>query len=246
MNVSKTGMQAQQRALSLISNNIANVSTQGFKAKKVNFNSLMSNEITEDNRVLAENFSISAGVKSQQSGMNVAGGSFYEGASPFDLAINGEGFFGIQNAAGDLYLTKDGSFFLDEIGQLVNSNGDFLVVDGQVPLIVENRDNFSIGSDGTAVGLVNGEMTKLGTVPLYLPNNIQALRSEGNNYYSVPEGEYTINANPNNIQVSALELSNVDLAIEFTDMIVAQRAYALNVKVAQTTDEIQTITNQFS
>lgn len=246
MNISKTGIQAQQRALSLISNNIANASTQGFKAKNVNFNSLLTNDITEDNRFLANDFNISAGVRSQQSGMNVVSGSVYEGANPFDLAIKGDGFFGVQNSAGDFYLTKDGSFFVDNSGQLVNSNGDFLVVDGQVPLIVENPESFLIGSDGALGGLVNGEMTDLGSISIFLPNNIQTLRSEANNYYSAPEDELTIIENTNNIQVSALEMSNVDLALEFTDMIVAQRAYALNIKVAQATDEIKTITNQFS
>lgn len=246
MNISKTGMQGQQRALSLISNNIANASTQGFKAKNVKFNSLLTNDITEENRFLAEEFNISTGVRSQQSGMNVAPGSFYDGANPFDLAIKDDGFFGVQNAAGDFYLTKDGSFFVDGSGQLVNSNGDFLVVDEQVPLIIDNPESLSIGSDGTLTSFINGEMTNLGSISIYQPNNIQTLRSEANNYYSVPEGEYTAIANGNSIQVSYLEMSNVDLALEFTDMIVAQRAYALNVKVAQTTDEIKTITNQFS
>lgn len=246
MNISKTGMQAQQRALSLISNNIANASTQGFKAKNVNFNSLLSNDITEDNRFLAENFTISTGVRSQQSGMHVANGSFAEGANSFDLALNGDGFFGVQNMAGDFYLTRDGSFFVDNNGQFVNSNGDFLVGDGQVPIVIENPESLSIGSDGSLTGLVDGETVDLGSIPIYLPDNIQTLRSEGNNYYSAPADQLTIVENPDNIQVSFLEMSNVDLALEFTDMIVAQRAYALNVKVAQTTDEIKTITNQFS
>lgn len=246
MNISKTGIHAQQRALSLISNNIANATTQGFKAKNIKYHSLLTNDITADDRLMTDNFKISTGVRSQQSGMNVARGSIYEGLNPFDLAIKDDGFFGVQNAAGDFYLTKDGSFFVDDRGQLVNSNGDFLVVNGQAPFVVEDPENFLVGNDGTLSGLVNGERNNLGSISIYQPNNIQTLRAEANNYYSVPEDELTIIENRNNIYVSALEMSNVDLALEFTDMIVAQRAYALNIKVAQATDEIKTLTNQFS
>lgn len=247
MNINKTGIQAQQRALKLISNNIANASTQGYKAKNVNYQSLITNDITETNRLLlADEIPLPTGVRSQQSGMHVAGGSLHQGSGPFDLAVKGDGFFGIQNAAGDFYLTKDGSFSIDGSGQLVNGNGDFLVVNGQAPIVVENPQDLSITAGGTLIGLSNGQMTDLGTISIYLPNNIQNLRAEANNYYSLPEGDWTMVGNGNNIDVSYLEMSNVDLAKEFTDMIVTQRAYALNVKVAQTTDEIKTLTNQFS
>lgn len=246
MNISNSGIHAQQRALSLISNNIANVSTPGFKAKNVNFQSLLTNDVTGANRLLNDDFTIPAGVRSQQSGMNVANGSLQTGANPFDLAISGDGFFGVENSAGDFYLTRDGSFTVDGTGQLVNGNGDFLVVDGQAPFIIENPQETSITADGTIIGLTNGEMTDLGSIPIYLPNNIQNLEAAGNNYYTVPEDELTIMENVGKIEVGYNELSNVDLATEFTDMIVAQRAYSLNVKVAQTTDEIATMTNQFS
>lgn len=246
MNISKTGMHSQQRALSLIANNIANMNTQGFKAKNVNFQSLLSNDITEDSRLSTNDITISAGARSQQGGMNVQNGAIFAGAGGFDLSLKEDGFFGIQNSAGDFYLTRDGSFTVDHLGQLVNSNGDFLVVNGEAPFVVENPAEFSIKADGTITGLVNGEMTNLGSIPVYLPNNIQNLRAEGNNYYSVPAGELAITANAANIQVGYLEMSNVDIAKEITNMIVAQRAYSLNVKVAQTTDEIKTMTNHFS
>lgn len=247
MNISKTGIQAQQKALRLISNNIANASTQGYKAKNMNYQSLISNEITETDRLLlTEDITLPTGVRSQQSGMHIANGSLHQGSSFFDLAVKGDGFFGVQNAAGDFYLTKDGSFSIDGSGQLVNGNGDFLVVNGQAPIVVENPQDLSITAGGTLIGLSNGQMTDLGTISIYLPNNIQNLRAEANNYYSLPEGDWTMGGNGNNIDVSYLEMSNVDLAKEFTDMIVTQRAYALNVKVAQTTDEIKTLTNQFS
>lgn len=239
-------MHSQQRALNIISNNIANASTQGFKAKNVKFQTLLSNDITEDRRLLTNDLKISAGALSQQGAMNVDNGTIITGAGGFDLSLKEDGFFGIQNGAGDFYLTRDGSFFVDDSGQLVNSNGDFLVVNGQAPFIVENPEAFSVKSDGSIAGLVNGEMVNLGSIPVYLPNNIQNLRAEGNNYYSVPEGQLAIIENDDSIQVGYLEMSNVDLAKEITNMIVAQRAYSLNVKVAQTTDEIQTMTNQFS
>lgn len=246
MNISKSGVKAQQRALDIISNNIANVSTQGFKARNVNFRALIRNDATADNALLTNDFTLSAGVKSQQGDMSVDQGSIYNGEQAFDLSLTEEGFFGIQNAAGDLFLTRDGSFMLDNMGQLVNSNGDYLVVDGQAPFTIDNPETISIKADGSIQARENGGSINLGQISVYLPANSQNLEALGNNYFRAPETGLTLLEDVNTIAVNQLEMSNVDLSQEFTNMIVAQRAYDLNIRVTQTSDEIKMMTNQFS
>lgn len=246
MNISKTAIKAQQYSLSSISNNIANATTDGYKAKDVRFQTLAVNDVTGANRLLGDEFTLSAGVRAEVSGANHQGGSIRLGPNPFDLSIQGDGFFGVQNGNGDFYLTKDGAFSLDAAGQLVNANGDYLVGEGQTPLVLDSGQEFSIAADGTIYGYLNGETTELGTIPAYLPNNIQSLQPAGNNYFTVPDNQINQIENMNGIEVRSLEMSNVDLSKEITDLIIAQRAYALNIKVAQSTDELKTMTNQFS
>lgn len=247
MNISKSGIKAQQKALDLISNNIANVSTQGFKARNINFRSLIKNDFTSDSALLTNDLVLSAGVKSQEGNRSVDEGTIYSGEQTFDLALKEEGFFGVENTAGELVLTRDGSFMLDNMGQIVNSNGDYLVVNGQSPTMVENSEQLSIDTSGNIHTVTNnGEKIDLGKISVYLPNNSQNLEALGNNYFKAPEAGLTLIEGINNIEVNQLEMSNVELSREFTNMIIAQRAYDLNIRVTQASDEIKMITNQFS
>lgn len=243
MNISKNGVKAQQKALDITSNNIANVSTQGFKARTINFRSLIKNDLTADTSLLTNDFGMSAGVKSQEGDLSMHQGTLRSSNQAIDLALTDEGFFGVQNSAGDFYLSRDGSFMLDHMGQVVNSNGDYLVVNEQVPFTIENSEFFSIDSSGN---ILNKEGANLGQISVYLPDNNRSLEALGNNYFKAPEEGLTLLNDINNIEVNQLEQSNVDLSKEFTDMIIAQRAYDLNIRVTQASDEIKMMTNQFS
>lgn len=246
LNINKTGIKAQQLALDAISNNIANATTEGYKTKGVRFQTLLNNEITENDVLLNDVApSISAGARSEVGVTDFRQGNLFEGTSALNLAITGNGFFGVQNNNGDFYLTRDGSFTIDGNGQLVNNQGDYLVMNGTIPLDVGAGEQLSIANDGSLLLQDNGETITVGNIDLFMPQNVEGLLAVGENYFIDPNNQINL-IETANIEASLLEMSNVDLAQELTDMMVAQRAYSLNVKVAQSTDEMMSLINQFS
>lgn len=246
INISKTGIKSQQLALDAISNNIANATTEGYKAKAVRFQSLLNNEITEEDVLLNDvNPTISAGVRSEVAVTNFSQGSLREGTSALNLSIIGEGFFGVENAAGELYLTKDGSFTIDGTGRLVNSNGDYLVTTDAISLLNGQTETLTVESNGVISMIENGVQTPISQVTIYASENLAGLQPVGNNYFVAPNNNLTVLENAN-VAAFHVEQSNVDLAQELTDMIMAQRAYGCNVKMAQSTDEMMAQINQFS
>ncbi|WP_028273844.1 flagellar hook-basal body protein [Atopococcus tabaci] len=248
MNISKTGMTSQQRALDAISHNIANVNTDGYKAKTTSFRALMNNEITEQDVLLNEDnqpSAITAGVRSDVTGTDFRQGSLTGSSRNLQLAIAGEGFFGVEDASGQFQLTRDGSFTRNGFGQIVNGNGDRLMMQTIVPPTQWPVGPIAVAEDGT-VSIQGEEGTvQVGNVPVYLPENDQQLVAVGENKYILADGEAPI-APGGRIQQQFIEASNVNLADEMTSMMVAQRAYSLNVKVAQSTDELMTMINQFN
>lgn len=246
ININKTGIKSQQLALNAISNNIANATTEGYKSKAVRFQSLMNNQITDED-VLLNNVTpgISAGARSEVGVTDFSTGNLRDGTSALNLAIMGDGFFGVENAAGEVFLTKDGSFTVDGTGRLVNGNGDYLVMNGALPPMVSGNEQLTVAGDGTLFLEVNGVSTEVGQLNIYMPGNVEGLQPVGENYFIDPNNNLTL-INDAVVQSNRIEMSNVDLAQELTNMIVAQRAYSLNVKVAQSTDEMMSLINQFS
>lgn len=246
MNINKTGIKAQQLALNAISNNIANSTTEGYKTKGVRFQALLNNQITEEDVLLnGVTPGISTGSRSEVAVTDFSTGNFREGTSALSLAILGEGFFGVQNNTGEFFLTKDGSFTVDGTGQLVNGNGDYLVMDGALPTTLSGNEELTVAEDGTLYMQTDGVSTEIGRINIYMPTNLETLQPAGENYFLTPDNNLMIVDNAK-IQSNMIEMSNVNLAQEMTNMILAQRAYSLNVKVAQSTDEMMSIINQFS
>lgn len=246
VNMNKNGIKAQQLALDAISNNIANATTEGYKSKSVRFQSLLSNEMTEEDVLLNDiTPGIGAGVRSEVAVTDHSQGNLRDGTSGLNLAMSGEGFFGVETSTGEFYLTRDGSFTMNGAGQLVNNNGGYLAMNGAIPLDASANSNLSIGQDGTITMTENGESIVVGNVNVYQPENIEALVPSGQNYFAVPDGGVNL-FEDGVIEANISEMSNVDLANELTNMMVAQRAYSLNVKVAQSTDEMMSMINQFS
>ena len=240
MNINKTGIKAQQLALNAISNNIANVSTEGYKAKGVRFQSLLNNQVTDEDVLLnGVTPSISTGVRSEVAVTNHSQGTLRDGANTFNFAIAGDCFFAVEDGAGERFLTKDGSFMLDGTGRLVNGNGHYLVMDGAIPAMTSGNESLSVARDGTLAVTANGVTTEVGRLNIFMATNLQGLQPVG-------ENSELINLLDANVQINRVELSNVDLAQELTNMLIAQRAYSLNVRVAQSTDEMMSIINQFS
>lgn len=254
LSTSRSGIHAHQKAMDAIANDISNVNTTGYKSKQVNFRELMTNQLVEDRLLLAdnaENTSIGTGTMSGVTNSNFTQGSLTESGGKFHMAIAGNGFFGVTDPAGQFYLTRDGGFQLNGNGTLTNGRNESLVMNTTLPIGTWPDGDIVIQDTGTVIIQgVNGEETQVGNIPLFYPSVPDALQPVGGNNYQVPEGIELLTSNGNNdafgkIQQGYLESSNVDLASTFTDMIVTQRAYSLNLKMAQSSDELMGIINNF-
>lgn len=254
-----SGMRGFQTKLDVIGNNIANVNTVGFKAGRVMFKDIMSQTVSG---VTPPAEGESGGINAKQIGLGTSigsidtlhtGGSAMTTNNPLDLRIDGDGFFLVSMSADQEvpFLTRAGDFHLDASRQLVTSDG-FLVLDsGGAPIqIGEEVTAFSIAQDGTIIQKMNTGDTEPGAqIGIGRVVNPEGLEKIGGNLYRM-----TLNANPegalepttaNNAELGTgaivagqLEMSNVDLTGEFTEMIVAQRGFQANSRIITTSDEI--------
>ncbi|MFB9329704.1 flagellar basal body rod protein FlgG [Paenibacillus aurantiacus] len=257
-----SGMRGFQTKLDVIGNNIANVNTVGFKAGRVMFKDILSQTVSG---VTAPTEGVKGGVNAKQIGLGVATasidtvhtpGSAVTTNVPTDVRIDGDGFFAVT-ATGDgsqatPYLTRAGNFTLDANNQLVNADGMFVLSSDGAPItLAPEVKSFSISSDGSIIG-VNADGTTAATdfkIGLVKVNNPSGLEKIGGNLYQL-----TANANPDgaaelseaasaeagtgSIVAGQLEMSNVELTAEFTEMIVAQRGFQANSRIITTSDEI--------
>ncbi|ANS74005.1 flagellar basal-body rod protein FlgG [Paenibacillus yonginensis] len=255
-----SGMRGFQTKLDVIGNNIANVNTVGFKSGRVMFKDIMSQTVSG---VTAPVDGESAGVNAKQIGLGVSigsidtlhtAGSAQTTNNPLDLRLDGDGFFLVKMTPDqDMpYLTRAGDFHMDAAGNLVTSDGLFVCDSAGDPITIdtENVTAFTISQDGTIVQKLADGTTENGVqVGVGKVVNPEGLEKIGGNLYRM-----TLNANPdgelepttaNNAEVGTgaiisgqLEMSNVDLTGEFTEMIVAQRGFQANSRIITTSDEV--------
>lgn len=254
LKIAATGMQAQQMNVDVLSNNIANMNTTGFKRQRAAFSDLVY-----QNRIAPGATTSSAGniaPTGAQVGLGVNVGAVYsiftqgtvsETGNVLDMAIQGRGFLKITMPDGTTGYTRDGSFQIDANGQVVNSDGYLLDPNFTVPL---EALNLTISETGLVTAKVNDVSTELGQITLSMFTNEAGLESIGNNIYkeTVASGTPT-DVNPTEsgsggILQRFLEFSNVDPIEAVTSLITAQRAYELNSKVITTADEMLAATNQ--
>ncbi|MGG6313543.1 flagellar basal body rod protein FlgG [Paenibacillus macerans] len=255
-----SGMRGFQTKLDVIGNNIANVNTVGFKAGRVMFKDIMSQTVSG---VTAPADGESGGINAKQIGLGVSigsidtlhtGGSAMTTNNPLDLRIDGDGFF-LVKLSGEQevpFLTRAGDFHMDAAGQLVTSDG-LLVCDsgGEVlaPIDFTTVTAFSISADGTILTKLNdGTNGDAGQIGVTKVTNPEGLEKIGGNLYRVSANaivDEPVYTNPNNAEVGTgalvsgqLEMSNVDLTGEFTEMIVAQRGFQANSRIITTSDEV--------
>lgn len=255
-----SGMRGFQTKLDVIGNNIANVNTIGFKASRVMFKDILSQTIAGVSAPTDER----GGSNSKQVGLGVTLGSIDTVHTPgsamttnvvTDVRIDGDGFFAIApNADGETaYLTRAGNFTVDANRNLVNSDGMFVLdSDGGIITLDEEITAFSIAQDGEIIavnadGTSEGTDIRLGVVKVTNPSGLEKIG--GNLYRGTPNAdiEQVLDliglANDAEVGTGAiisgqLEMSNVDLTGEFTEMIVAQRGFQANSRIITTSDEI--------
>ncbi len=253
LNTSATGMASQEEVVNTISNNIANLNTVGFKKSRTETEDLFYQTITEQGARTGPETFHTVGVQiGSGSKVSAIRKEFIQGDpnitnNPFDLLINGDGFFGIILPNGRLNYTRDGAFNLDNTGKIVNKNGYSLYPEMTVP---QGTTNINISENGTIEAYLSAQTEPIlvGQIPIFTFVNPVGLRSKGKNLYeeTVASGGPIQNIaslnNAGGIQQGALEASNVNIMTEMTELIRAQRAYEMNSKVMGVADKmLQTI-----
>ncbi len=243
----KTGLDAQQSRMAVISNNLANVNTTGFKRDRAMFEDLMYQQIrqpganTAENNIAPTGTSIGTGVRLVATQKLHNQGSLAITDNQFDMAIEGRGFFEVQMPDGTPAYTRDGSFQLSVDGNLVTSTGYQLLPGVTVP---PDTGVISIGRDGTVSATVPGSTApvQLGTITLTDFANPSGLNAIGGNLYTETassgtprQGTAGLDGIGRLIQGS-IETSNVNIVEELVSMIETQRAYEINSKAISTTD----------
>ncbi len=247
--ISKTGMDAQQSQLDVISNNLANVNTTGFKRSRAVFEDLLYQNVREPGAQSSQQTTLPSGMQIGTGTRIVATerlhtqGNLQQTGNSTDVAINGNGFFQVQMPDGTQAYTRDGSFQINAQGQLVTSSGYPVQPAITVP---QNATSLTIAKDGTVTVTTPGSVnsTQVGTFQLANFINPAGLRSMGENLYAETEASGTANlAAPGSNGVGALnqnyvETSNVNVVEEMVNMIQTQRAYEINSKAVQTSDQM--------
>ncbi|MCL6700787.1 flagellar basal-body rod protein FlgG [Pseudomonas sp. T1.Ur] len=253
--VAKTGLSAQDTNLTTISNNLANVSTTGFKRDRAEFQDLLYQvkrqpgaQSTQDSE-LPSGLQVGTGVRIVGTQKNFNAGSLQTTEQPLDMAIDGRGFFQILQPDGTTSYTRDGTFHLDSNGQIVNASGFAL----EPAIIIPNdAQTFTVGRDGTVSITIAGNpasqvIGNLQTADFINPAGLQAV---GNNLFletaasGAPQiGTPGLNGFGTTLQ-NTLETSNVSTVEEMVNMITTQRAYEMNSKVISTADQMLSFVTQ--
>jgi len=254
LDIGATGMLAQQLNVDVIANNIANMTTTGYKRRRAAFLDLIYQNIDRPGSTSSDVGTIvPSGI---QLGLGVRPGAVYrlheQGTlriteNPMDLAITGEGFFQIQLPSGEIAYTRDGTFQVNENGEIVNTQG-FLLEPGIT--IPQDALNIDINKEGEVLIKIQGQTasSNLGQIQLASFINPVGLDAIGDNLLLETDASGSpTTGNPGQLQFgsirqSALEQSNVNVVEEITLLIAAQRAYEMNSSVISTTDEmLQTV-----
>jgi len=254
LNTAASGMTAQEKQLEVVSNNLANTNTTGFKKSRSEFQDLMYQTDKAPGAATSATTQNPTGVQVGTGSKVVATTKSFEQGGPqvtdrkLDFMIYGDGFFSIQKPNGDVQFTRNGAFKMNNEGQVVTSQGYLVLPEITVP---PGTKTLAVAPDGQVISQMgNGEVQNIGQLQLTTFVNPSGLDSIGENLYSVsPSSGEPIIGNPGDegmgsIQQGALEASNVSPMQEMTNMIRAQRTYELNSKVISTSDQMLQVLGQ--
>jgi flagellar basal-body rod protein FlgG len=255
LDAAASGMQAQELRTEVISHNLANVSTTGFKRERAEFQDLMYETMRQPGSMNSQGNQVPTGLQVGNGVRTVAtlrefhDGSLKQTDNSLDLAIEGQGFFQIQLPSGETAYTRDGSFKLDSQGRVTNSDG--LLLEPQIT-VPANTTSISVTQDGTVSAVVAGQTlpTEIGRITLASFVNPSGMNGIGRNLLlqTAASGEPVIQQPgyeaTGTVSQGMLEMSNVQVVDEMVDLITTQRAYETNSKVIQAADEmLQTTAN---
>ncbi|ACL59577.1 flagellar basal-body rod protein FlgG [Methylobacterium nodulans] len=251
-----TGMAAQELNVQVISNNIANLRTTGYKRQQAHFQDLLYQNLrragsatSDQGNQLPAGLALGSGVKTTSTARVMSQGTLSSTEKTYDIAIRGEGFFQITLPDGRTAYTRDGSFDLDSQGQIVTRDGYLINPSITVP---NNATGVTISASGMVQATVPGQTApqNLGQIQLARFVNKVGLESIGDNLFTetLASGP-AITGNPGaegfgNLQQSYLEEANVNAVTEISSLIAAQRAYEMNSKVVTAADQMLSTTSQ--
>ena len=254
MHVAKTGLNAQQVRMQIISNNLANVNTNGFKKDRANFESLLYQVIrssgaqTSVDTELTSGFSVGTGVSIVNSNKLHSQGSIVSTDNSLDLAIDGGGFFQVLLPDGQIVYTRNGAFSRNDEGVLTTNSG--FIIQPEIAIPAE-ATKINVSADGIISVQVPGqvEAQEVGQLQLADFQNRRGLEPIGENFYveTVASGppilENPFAAGFGKLVQGSLEASNVNVVQELVDMIETQRAYEVNSKAITSVDEMLRFVN---
>ena len=254
MHIAASGMMAQEMNVELISNNIANMRTTGFKRQRVDFQDLLYQDLrrvgtatSESGNILPTGVQIGSGVRAAATPRIMSQGTMSSTEKETDVAIQGEGFFRILLPDGRTAYTRDGSFELDAQGRLVTADG--YPLDPQIT-VPSNASGFTVNSQGAVQVNVGNSTTPttVGQIQLARFVNKSGLDAIGNNLFlETASSGAAQTSNPGDegfgtLLQNHLEQGNVNSVAEISDLIAAQRAYEMNSRVIRAADEMMSAT----
>lgn len=250
-----SGMEAQERRMDTISNNLANSSTTGFKKQRADFEDVLYETVksagaaSQSGGVSVAPIQVGLGVRNVATTRSQSQGDLQSTQNPYDVAVEGLGYFRVVRPSGEFAYTRSGNFRVDGMGRMVTQRGELL--DGNVSVPLEAQQ-VTIRPDGTVAARMPGkdELQELGRIELTLFMNPSGLEAMGGNLFMATEAAgQQMQVRPGEMGAGSLaqgflEGSNVKAVEEMVDLISTQRAYELNSKVIQTADQmLQRLTN---
>ncbi|HEY0302309.1 MAG TPA: flagellar basal-body rod protein FlgG [Rhizomicrobium sp.] len=254
LSIAATGMLAQQTNVEVIANNLANMNTTGFKQQRAEFQDLLYQNVSmpganssDSGTLLPSGVQIGAGVRTAAVYRVTSQGDLKNTANPYDVAIQGPGFFRIQQPDGTDAYTRSGDFGLSPEGQIVTDQGYTVAPGIAVPA---SALSVAINAQGQVSCIVPGQTAPqvVGTLELTRFANEAGLKAVGNNLYletpasGSPQSGVPGSPGYGTLQQNFLETSNVNAVEEITSLITAQRAYEMNSKVVTAADEMLQMT----
>ncbi len=256
LDIAATGMQAQQTNVEVISNNIANMTTNGYKRRRAEFQDLVYQNLrrvgsnsSDAGQVLPSGAQVGLGVKTAAIYTINDQGNLQQTGNSLDMAIQGNGFFQVTLPSGELAYTRDGSFGLSPQGQIVTADG-YVVSPGIT--IPQGATTVTVNASGQVQATLSGQLAPqvVGQLQLAAFPNPAGLDAQGNNLFiaTIASGTPVVatagSPGMGTVQQGFVETSNVNVVSEITDLITAQRAYEMNSKVITAGDQmLSTLTN---
>lgn len=256
MNIAATGMQAQQTQVDVISHNLANMSTTGYKRHRAEFQDLIYQDLrrvgtnsSDTGTIVPTGVQIGLGVKIAAVSRAHEQGTMQNTSNPLDIAVQGRGFFRIELPTGEFAYTRDGQFQISPEGEIVTKDGYIVSPNIVIP---EDAVSVSVSKEGQVQAIIDGQIqpADLGQFDLATFINPAGLDAIGDNMYLATEasGDELVGLAGEEgfgtLLQGFLEASNVNPISEVTNMIVAQRAYEMNSKVITASDEMLQNLNQ--